>query len=36
MCMFVYLSPMGGLVFIMGDHENFLSLMMTLNSIFPC
>ena len=26
----------GGLVFIMDDHDNFSSWMMTQNSIFPC
>ena len=26
----------GGLVFIMSDHDNFPSWVMTLNSIFPC
>ena len=25
----------GGLVFIIDDHDNFLSLMMTQNSVFP-
>ena len=36
MHMSAYLSPMGGLVFIMDDHDNFPSWMMTQNNIFPC
>ena len=29
-------SPMGGLVFIMGDHDNFPGRMMIRNDTFPC
>ena len=29
-------SLQSGLVFIMDDHDNFPSLMMTQNNIFPC
>ena len=36
MRMSAYHSPMGSLVFIMDDHNNFPTLMMIHNSIFPC
>ena len=32
---FAYLSLMGGLVFIMNDHDNFLNWIMIMNSIVP-
>ena len=30
-----YLSPMGGLVFIVDDHDNFPNWIMILSSMFP-